>query len=284
MGRRISLLVFYAFFFLLLGRNLSFLPTLPSFPPEVKGTNTEALSKKITNYIHGTKDTFSVYYKNLKTGEEVGIDENKALTGASLNKLVIVSYLYKLASEGKVDLEDSVVVRDEDIQDYGTGSLRYEEPGQTYSVRKLAQLTMEQSDNTAAHLLGIRLGTDSIQDFARSLGMLSTDMSDNKITARDTGILLEKIYTRKIANEALTRELLDFMKDTDFEDRLPLYIGKKATVYHKTGDAVRMVHDVGIVVDSNSTFILSVLSSDVQDEKTVKDEIGKIAEIVYEES
>jgi beta-lactamase class A len=114
--------------------------------------------------------------------------------------------------------------------------------------------------------------------------MASTDMDDNKITARDTGVLLEKLYNRKIASEALTRELLDFMKDTDFEDRLPLYISNKATVYHKTGDAVRMVHDAGIIVDSNSTFILSVLSSDVQDEKAVKEEMGKIAEIAYQES
>jgi hypothetical protein len=45
-----------------------------------------------------------------------------------------------------------------------------------------------------------------------------------------------------------------------------------------------MVHDAGIIVDSNSTFILSVLSSDVQDEKAVKEEMGKIAEIAYQES
>ena len=96
------------------------------------------------------------------------------------------------------------------------------------------------------------------------------------------GRLLDLIYKRKIANEALTRELLDFMKDTDFEDRLARDIPKSVAVIHKAADGTSFVHDVGVIDDGKKPFVLSILASEVRSEEQAKATIAKIAKFIYD--
>jgi hypothetical protein len=138
-------------------------------------------------------------------------------------------------------------------------------------------------DITAAHILGIKLDLANVQKYIKSFGLVATDIDNNKTSARDMGKLLELIYTRKVASEALTRELLDFMEDTDTENRLPADIPKNVAVYHKTGDAIGLIHDVGIINREGDPFILAVLTSDITDEGEAKKVIGKIAKFIYEQ-
>ena len=274
----ISVIV-YSIILLFLGRNLSFIPQINLTSQK---ENTADLRKNVlAKFLKGEKGSYSIYYKDLKTGEEFGIDENKVLTGASLNKLPIVAYMYSQAANGKINLEDQIVVQEDDIQDYGTGSLRYQDPGTAYSLKTLAKLSLEQSDNTAAHVLGIKLDLNNVQKYMRSLGLISTNMDNNKTSAKDMGKLLELIYNENVTSKALTHELLDFMEDTDIEDRLPRDLPKNVIVYHKTGDAVGMIHDVGIIEGGNP-FVLAILTSDISDEEHTKQTIGKIAKFIYD--
>lgn len=273
--------VIYSILLLFIGRNLSFLPTLDFRGDEQKaGDLRKNVIEKFLKEEHGT---YSIYYKDLKTGQEFGINENKILTAGSLNKLLIISYLYKQAADNKINLEDKIVIQKNDIQDYGTGSIRYGGAGKAYSLKQLTMLSLEQSDNTAAHVLSIRLGEDKVQEYGKRLGLVSTNMRDNKTTARDMGKILELIYTEKITSKPLTREMLDFMKDTDFEDRLVRDIPKSISVYHKAADAVGMVHDVGIIDNGESPFILAILTTDITNDEEAKKNIGKLAKFVYGE-
>ena len=278
-GKTIIAFVVYSIALLFIGRSLVFLPQVNFSSPEQKAAD---LRKRVLEkFLKSEKGSYSIYYKNLKTGQEFGIDENKVLTGASLNKLPLIAYLYSQAGKGKVNLEDKIVIQKDDVQDYGTGSLRYADPGGSYSLKTLTKLALEQSDNTAAHVLGIRLDLAKVQVYSKSLGLVATNMANNKISARDIGRILDLIYTRKITSDPLTRELLDFMRDTDFEDRLTRNIPKDIPVYHKAADGTGFVHDVGII-DGGNPFILAVLTSDIQDAEYSKETIGKIAYFIYD--
>jgi len=273
--------VIYSIVLLFVGRNLLFLPQIifPEKKPQTQDLRKDVLEK----FLKGEKGSYSIYYKDLKTGQEFGIDENKVQTAASLNKVPIVSFLYNQAAHGRQDLEDKIVIQKDDIQDYGTGSLRYKEPGGSYSLKTLTKLMLEQSDNTAAHVLGLRLGTDKIQNYVTSLGLIATNMEDNKTSARDMGRLLEAIYIGRVTNKALKAEMLDFMRDTDFEDRLARDIPDSVPVYHKAADGVGFVHDAGIIDDGKRVFILTILASDIQSEEEAKKTIGKIAKFIYDQ-
>lgn len=269
----------YSLLLLFVGRQLAFIPQINFFQkPNASDLRKDVLAKVLKK----EPGSYSIYFKDLTTGQDFGINENEVLTAASLNKLPIVAYMYNLANKGKINLEDSVVIQKDDIQDYGTGSLRYQDPGGSYSLKTLAKLSLEQSDNTAAHVLGIRLDLDNVQKYLKGLGFVSTNIANDTTTAKEMGKLLELIYDRKIAKEALTHEMLDFMDDTESEDRLPADLPKSINVYHKTGDAIGKIHDVGIIDNGKNPFILAVLTSDISDEVRAKSTIGKIAKYIYD--
>ena len=272
-------LVVYSIILLFVGRQLSFFPQIKFGSREAA----EDIRKNVLEkFLKEEKGSYSIYYKDLATGQEFGINENKVLTAGSLNKLLIVSYLYNLARDNKINLEDKITIQKKDIQDYGTGSLRYDGEGKPYTLKTLTQLALEQSDNTAAYVLSIKLGEDKIQEYGKKLGLASTNMANNKTTARDMGKILGLIYSGKITSDPLTRELLDFMKDTDFEDRLVRDLPSNVSAYHKAADATNMVHDVGIIGDKKNPFILAVLTSDIKDEEEAKRTIGKMAKFIYD--
>lgn len=278
--RKVAIFLFYSFFLILLGRNLTFIPSL-NFSRAEKPKDTEELREGLATFLKDKPGQFSIFYKDLQSGEGFGMDENTVLTAASLNKVVIIGYLYHLAAKKEINLEDKIVIQPEDIQDYGTGSLRYKKAGEPYTLKYLAQLAFKQSDNTAAHVLTIRLGEDNIQEYARQLGMNSTNMVDNETSASDIGRFFELLHQGKITSASLTREMMDFMKDTEFEDRIPRFLPKKVTVYHKIGDAVTLVHDGGIIDNGKEPFIMVVMSHDLKDEEKAKETIGQIAQFIY---
>lgn len=277
--------VVYSIALLFIGRHMTFLPTVSLIgknEAEVEVVN-EINREVLDKFLAAEDGTYSIYYKDLNTGEELGIDENKVLTAASLNKIIIAAYLYKLAGEDEIDLEDKITVTDDDIQDYGTGSIRYESMPKAYSIKQLSKLMLEESDNTAAHVLTVYLGEDKLQEYSDELGMEATYIIDNTTSAYDMGLILEEIYKEKVTSKALTREMLDFMKDTLFEDRLARNFPSEIEVYHKAADAVTMIHDVGIIDDGKNPFILAVLTTDMVSEDHAKEKIGALAKFIYDE-
>jgi len=272
----------YSLTLLFIGSQLSFIPKV-NFGSAKRVHAADIRKSVLEKFLKEEKGSYSIYYKDLKTGEEFGIDENKVHTAASLNKLPIVAYLYNQASRGKLDLEDRVTVQEKDVQDYGTGSIRYEAPGGSYSLKNLTKLALEQSDNTAAYVLGVKLGVDNVQEYIRGLGLVATHMNNNETTAKEMGILYDLLNSRKVANEALTRELLDFSRDTDFEDRIARDLPNDAIVYHKAADGVGFVHDAGIISSGTNKFILTILTSDIKNEEEVKNTMGKIAKFIYDQ-
>jgi len=274
--RRLAILFTMVIFFIMLGRQLTFLPTINLS----MNTTEEDLQKEIEKLTEGKGGSYSIYYKNLDNKKTFGINTNQINTGASVNKVPIVAALYLLAKEGKISLDERVTIQKDDVQDYGTGSIRYQEMPQTYSLRNLAKLAMKQSDNTAAHVIELKIGEENVQKLVDSWGMKQTNMVENKTSVYDMSILFEKIYSGHITDEAHTKELLEFMTNTDFEDRLSAKLPKTATVYHKTGDEEGYLHDVGIIKTEKGTYYLGIMTSDVggkeEDTKKIISEISKI--------
>lgn len=278
--RKIFAILIYTAVFLIMGRNLPFLPRI-SF---INNTfsNTEKVKSSLENLIAKQKGQYSVYFKDLKTGESFGIREKTILTAASVNKLPIIAVIYHLADQKKINLDQKVTIQESDIQDYGTGKLRYEKAGGTYSLQSLVKLALVYSDNTAAHILANKIGEDVIQKTIDNWGLTQTDMKNNKTSVFDMYILFEKLYQGKIASEALTQELLGFLTNSDTEDRLPLLLPKGSIVYHKTGDGIGYIHDVGIIKDNNTTFYIGVMTTDIgNQEKEARITIARIARELF---
>jgi len=254
--------------------------TLPIFS---RKKNPDELKKKIIEAIGTTIPEYSVIVKDLHNDFSIDMNANTIFTGASVNKLPILGTLYYLAQKGDIDLDRQITIQPEDIQDYGTGQIRYDQPGTMYSVKTLSRLMMQKSDNTAAYILGRQvIGIPKIQQLITSWGMTQTDMENNKTSNTDIALLMEKIYREKVANKALTLEMLSFLKDGTIEDRIPALLPKETVVYHKTGNGVGFLHDVGIVVGPKTTYYIGMFTSGVPDEAEAVRILATISRIVYD--
>jgi beta-lactamase class A len=242
------------------------------------------LKKRIRAAVGNTFKNYSVYVEDYHSNFSMGLNESEIFSAASVNKLPIMAALYNEAQNGKVDFDHLITLQAEDIQDYGTGSIRYDPPGTTYTVKTLVRLMIQKSDNTAAFLLGnYVVGLPTIQSTINSWGLTQTDMTNNKTSNKDVELLLRKIYGNNVANPSLTAEMLGFMKDSDFENRIPGDLPDDVTVCHKTGDGeTGEIHDVGIVTHGSTTYYIGILTSNAGDPEAASKLEAKISKIVYD--
>lgn len=249
----------------------------------VRSKNPEDLRRTVKETVGTTWVNYSVYVVDLDSDFSMGINDQVIYTGASVNKMPILAALYYVTQNGEVDLDTKITLQERDIQDYGTGSLRYDSPGTTYSVKTLAQLMIQKSDNTAAFILGNHVvGLKRVQELVNNWGLTQTDMVNNKTSNKDMATLFEKIYDEKVANTAYTQEILSFLKNTDFEDRIPALLPKDATVYHKIGTEVGLIHDAGIVVTPKSTYYIGIFTNDITDETETIETMARVSKVVYD--
>ncbi len=248
-----------------------------------KKKDPDDLKKRIQTIIDNRWVNYSVLVVDFTSDFSMGINESVIFTGASVNKIPILAALYYGVQQGEIDLDKVITIQESDIQDYGTGSIRYNTPGATYSIKTLAKLMIQQSDNTAAYVLAnYVVGLDTIQKRINDWGLTQTDMVNNKTSNKDMAQLMEKIYTGKVANQSYTQEILAFLKNTDFEDRLPAHLPTAAVVYHKIGTEQGALHDVGIVEHGNITYYIGIFTSDITDDNETTKIIADVSKAVYD--
>ncbi len=240
------------------------------------------LSQSIKSYLDKQKGVYSVYVYDINKNQSLGIHEATIYTAASINKIPILAALYYETQRGVIDLDKRITIQQSDLQDYGTGILRNEGPGGVYSFKTLAQFMMEKSDNTAAFIITQTVGDARIQELINSWNMLQTDFENNKTSNKDMAALLIKMYQGKIANQALSQEMIGFLDNSDFENRLPRLLPKDVKIYHKIGNETGFVHDVGIVALPNSPYYIGVLSSEITVEEEAEETIAQISKLTYD--
>lgn len=264
-------------------RNLAPIKAVSLSPQQNVLKNSQELTSVLKNIISKKEGTYSVFFEDFTLRETVGINEEMIVTAASVNKIPILAALYYLADQGEIDLERRITLQEKDIQDYGTGIIRYDKPGTVYSLKTLARLMMEKSDNTASYILASQvIGLNKLQKLVDSWGLKQTDMVKNKTSNKDMAKLLKLMFQGKIAKQALTSEMIGFMDDSDFEDRLPTSLSHEIKVYHKIGNEIGFVHDVGIIDLENKPYYLGILTSDISNEEEATKTIAEISRLVFD--
>ena len=243
----------------------------------------DTLKQQVKTLVGNEWKDYSVYVVDFTSPFMMGINESTIFTGASVNKVPILTALYAEEKKGNVNFDQIVTLQEDDIQDYGTGSIRYDPPGTTYTVKTLMRLMMQKSDNTAAYLLGnYIINLDTVQKYVNEWGMTQTDMPNNKTSNKDMEILFRLIMGKRITTPALSDEMLDFLKDSDFENRIPGLLPKDAVVYHKIGTGTGTIHDVGVVVYKKKKYYIGILTADATDEDATSKLESEVSKKVFD--
>jgi beta-lactamase class A len=241
------------------------------------------LQEEVANYLQKVPGTAGIYFKDLASGEEFGINEKKPIPPASTIKLPVVLYLYEQIAAGKLDWRDRVQYNKNTDYQGGAGDLQYTaRHGDSYSLRCLATISIILSDNIAHNMLVRHLGYDQVMDFISRLGPDTTrPFGSASTTAQDMESFVEEIIRFTKREPDLGSRLLNDLSHTIYHVGLPGKLPSKLVVAHKEGSINGVATDVGIVF-SHRPYILVVLLQDIPDEDTGFQNIAEISRLIYD--
>ncbi len=235
---------------------------------------------QLASYLAGLAGTYAVAVVDVQTGATIGQNQDVTLTAASVNKLELVVELYRLAEQGQLNLDSTTVIAADEIQNYGTGTIQLGGPGQVFSYRALARLMIEESDNTAAYVVGQRLGLARIQADLPSWGLSHTSLEGNTTTASDVALLLTALARGKLLNQADTAEVLGYLEHTAWNDRLQSGVPAGVAVAHKIGTDPQIYNDAAIVSPNDHPYVVVVLSNGTEQNSALA-AMADISRLVY---
>jgi beta-lactamase class A len=252
---------------------------VPSIVPTPTSRIIDEREAKILALTSKLKGKYGVYTYNLTTKSAFTYNAGDIYTAASLMKLPVILTLYQEAEAGRIDLEAKYVLQQEDKRG-GAGSLQSKVNGTTYTYKKLAELMGQLSDNTAYMAMRRILGDEKIQQTIDNLGMSKTSLSDDKTTPEDMGLFFRKLYSGSIVTRTHRDEILSFLIDTAYEDRIPKGIPVGIKVAHKIGNEVGVISDAGVVF-APKPFVIVLMSGEIL-EKEALDVLPKITQIIWD--
>jgi beta-lactamase class A len=235
-----------------------------------------------------------ILVKDLNSGHSIGINSSKLFPSASLVKLPIMAALYAAQDEGKINLDDSIVLKKQH-KIRSCSKVYFSRTGTKWPIRELIKRMITESDNTATNMLVDTLGFGYINQKFVDFGLKNTDLRrgvmdlvwrnagiENYTTADDMAFLLEKIYHGELVSAKASAEMLAVLKQQKVNDRLPKGLPADLTIAHKTGLLRDTVSDCGIVYTPEGNFIICVLTQDFRTYRQAKRFIGKVAECAYD--
>lgn len=238
------------------------------------GLGIEEIKIKLQGKMDQIPGRTGLFYKNLITGETVCIDADEEYLAASVIKLPLFCCYEMLDAQGKISLEEKIIVTEEDKVPV-CGALTLFTGEVEADIRTLCKLMISISDNTATNVLINRLGIDKCWVyFQELLGFKGTRIYrllfddseearglENKIVLTELADLLEKIYRNEFVNEAVSQEIIDILLLQQINHKMYGRITDDVDMAHKTGEAEGITNDVGIVY-AEQPFVLCFAGND----------------------
>jgi len=214
------------------------------------------LKKKLNATIHGYRGSWSVYVKNLKTGDVLNIN-NRSMYPASTIKAFVMATVYDQISKGK-------------LQETGT-------------VQRLLRSMITVSDNESFNALVRILGSGSflsgakvVNHYLKKNGYTGTgchhtlhpagssrtsDGRSNSSSAKDCGVLLTRIYRGKCVSKKYSAKMLSLLKQQERRWKIPSGLPSGVRSANKTGETNSTQHDIAIVFGKKVDYVLCVFTS-----------------------
>jgi len=219
------------------------------------------LEKQLNAEISKLGGKWSLYLKRLDTGRVIGIGADKKMVAASLIKLFVAGEFYTQAKDGKLK-EDS----------YGNKP----------------DIMINISDNDACNTLINAVGMANVNEFAKKNGYKATQLNrrmlefngtENYTSARDCGVMLEKVLANKYVSKHASERILEKgLKAQQRRSKIPAGVPSSVKTANKTGELTNVDNDAAIIWSPACTYILCIMSSDTGNRIP---EIVKLSSMVY---
>jgi beta-lactamase class A len=246
----------------------------------------------------------AVYFKTLDGKAEWSVRPDDVFHAASTMKIPVLIELFRQVQQGKVKLDDKIVVKNEfhSIVDGSPYKLNatddseadlYQAEGQARTLRDLCELMIAVSSNFATNLVIEKLSVENIRATVHTLGadgvVVLRGVEDSKAfekgrnntaTARGLAILLEAIAKEKAVDAASSQEMIAILKRQKFNEGTPAGVPPGTSVALKTGEITRIHHDAAIVF-AKRPYVLVILVRGLADIKQSAALMADISRQIY---
>lgn len=262
---------------------------------------------EIEALIRNSHAEVAVAFRTLDSRQELFLNADASFHAASTMKLPVMIELFAQAHEGKLRLDDLLVIKNEfrslvdnspyelDAADDSDTDV-YKAAGFSWTLRQLCEAMITRSSNLAANLLIERVGVGNIQ---RRIKILHADgmvvlrgLEDakafqlgmnNTTTARALLTLLRTITDNRGCDPESCQEMLGILERQKFNEAIPAGLPPGTVVAHKTGEITGIHHDAAIVMAPHP-FVLVILVKGINDRDKSSALMAAIARAVYDGS
>lgn len=214
--------------------------------------------------LSGSKGTYAVAIKNLKTGESYMQNPRKKFGAASLYKLWVMAEAFDQIKKGKLKedeiLKNEISVLNEKFK-IATESAELTEGEIEMTVAQALERMIIISHNYSALLLSDRVGLSQVSFFLKENKFQESNIGNPpQTTAYDIALFFEKLYKGKLVDKQYSDRMIEILDKQQLNDRIPKYLPKDSKIAHKTGELGYFKHDAGIVFSQEGDYIIVVLS------------------------
>lgn len=260
--------------------------------------SSEMLAGIVQKYVANSGYEIYIGLYDFRRGKYLGYKDEELFYPASLTKAIYLAVLFKQEREGRINLDEKYVLKDEDKYVSGTavggaGILQYAEPGKVYSYRELAYLMITASDNVAANIVLDRIGIEEVNGYCQEIGLKNTsiyrkyyelggDKPFNRTTARDLTWFLVKVAEDAIRGDKGAGEIIRIMQANP-DKRIGKYISHSFKTANKTGTVEKMAGDMALIYREGKpvlavTVIVKGKGQEAVEMREGEEIIGRIAE------
>jgi beta-lactamase class A len=250
---------------------------------------------------------FALAAKHLPDGDTLFINEREMFHAASTMKTPVMIEIFRQAAEGKIRLEDTLLVRNEffSIVDGSSYQLTpaddsddevYQKIGTGQTIEYLLFHMITRSSNLATNLLMTLATGEQVTATLRNLGAPTMQVMrgvedskayrqglNNVTSAFDLMKVFEQIALGKAVNKEASQQMVNILLQQFYKDLIPAKLPEGTRVAHKTGWITGVHHDSGIIfLPGGGQLVLVLLSKKATDEPATKQMLATIARLVYD--
>ncbi len=201
--------------------------------------------------------TWSVYVKNLKTGDVLSYNDC-TMYPASTIKVFVMASVFNEIQEGRITetsqidtlLNDMITVSDN--ESYNELVRRHTASGDFAAGAAVVNEYLKENGyaSTGVH-----------HTLHPSSSVSTGDGGSNISSAKDCGLLLESIYNGQCVSKASSKKMLNLLLNQQVRNKIPAGVPSGIKVANKTGETSAAEHDIAIVYGKKTDYVLCVFSS-----------------------
>jgi beta-lactamase class A len=246
----------------------------------------------------GSLERYSVYVRDLNSGNWTGINENDLYDPASLLKVVVAIAAYRQREDDPdyfakpLTYTPAIARINEELAFAQPTSLVV---GESYSVPSLVKKELADSDNGAAFTLLTSLDEEELDNVYADLSIPKPDTNDStayKLSASEYGRFFRILYNGTLGlNWSSPEQILEDLNHSTFKTGIVAGVPASVLVAHKYGEHVNGTNgvpisvelsDCGIVYATAQPYLLCVMTEG-KDPDALAAFIARVSKHVYQQ-